>query len=478
MNRIKGLALTVGMAATLVYLVPGCDDLITETNNYIIAGHPEAEFSANKDGGCVPCTVQFSDNSQGPYQRGTFNFGDDTPDSESTFDPDSTGTFTHIYEEGGTYTVSLTVFDETLPDTGQDTETKSRFLIIGPLSAAFDTDTTMGCRGLEVTFTNISQAGITKWVWSFGDGAGITYNDSTPDTITHTYTMIDTLQVTLTVTGECGTTTGIDTITIIDCLTPVCSLSVHEGCIPLSVDFWDMTDPTVAFRSWDFGNGETSILMDNTIEYDSAGIYVIALGISDNENGPFGYVYDTVIVHDTVTALFTVIGDSTSCHLPGRQFQVRFLDQSLGQISHLVWDFGDGDTLHDDTNPIHAYTEPGVYDVSLIVEGMCDSTLISDTSIIPNLVVLFDSLTEANTALGFVPSTGDTSTVFTFAVDTTRAVIETWTWTVDTLTIENAWSVIYSFPDTGWHAVSVTVTNGCGSFTIDSSIYIDTMATP
>ena len=48
--------------------------------------------------------------------------------------------------------------------------------------------------------------------------------------------------------------------------------------------------------------------------------------------------------------------------------QVQFSDASMGAIHTWLWDFGDGDTAMV-PNPMHTYTTPGVYDVTLVVMG-------------------------------------------------------------------------------------------------------------
>lgn len=477
MKRIKALTIIAVLMMALIYLVPGCDELVTEVNNYTIAGHPIAEFNADKYDCCVPCTVTFDDNSQGTYQYGVFNFGDGTTDSESTFTPDSIGTVTHIYDSAGTYNVSLTVIDSTLPDTGRDSEYKSRYIIVGPLSAEFNADTTCGCPGTEVTFTPLETNGITKWNWDFGDGNDTVFDDSTPDTITHIYSSADTFEVIHTTTGTCGTTSEIDTIIIVDCLDPVCSLSVHEGCAPLSVNFRDMTsDSNATSRTWDFGDGGTSTEQDITYTFYASGVYQITLGVSENENSPYAYAYDTVIVYNSVTALFTVQGDSTSCDFPGRQFHVKFLDQSKGNIQNLIWDFGDGDTLHNDTNPIHAYIDPGIYSVSLTATGLCGEDTIIDTLTDTALVVLSDTLYEETSGFKILPNdtVSDIATEFTFT-DTSIGVIEERKWTLNSDEVEDSVEINYIFDDAGSYEVTLEISNCCGdTIEVSRTVVIDT----
>jgi len=46
----------------------------------------------------------------------------------------------------------------------------------------------------------------------------------------------------------------------------------------------------------------------------------------------------------------------------------RFINTSYGDYDHTLWDFGDGATSTLE-NPAHTYTRPGVYTVTLTVNG-------------------------------------------------------------------------------------------------------------
>ncbi len=92
----------------------GCQDSHTETIN-VLQG-PDPVFSFNQDGPCVPVSVQFTDESQSPVAITGYewNFGDGL--SSFVQNP------VHIYQNPGTYDVTLTVYsangcsvEETVP---------------------------------------------------------------------------------------------------------------------------------------------------------------------------------------------------------------------------------------------------------------------------------------------------------------------------------------------------------------------------
>jgi len=65
--------------------------------------------------------------------------------------------------------------------------------------ADFIADTTNGTVPFTVHFSDSSSGNITNWQWDFGDG-----NSSTEQNPTHTYEVVDTFTVSLTVTGPSG----------------------------------------------------------------------------------------------------------------------------------------------------------------------------------------------------------------------------------------------------------------------------------
>ena len=151
------------------------------------------------------------------------------------------------------------------------------------------------------------------------------------------------------------------------------SANVTSGSAPLTVNFRDRSyeyiyDYSVDVNDlyWDFGDGAVSNEEDPSHTYNEPGIYTVTLRI-----------VDTTAFEDTETKTDFIAVDAQP--KPQAQFRasrmrgtqntyVRFYDQSSGDIDQWHWDFGDGNDSND-INPVHYYTVPGTYTVSLTVSG-------------------------------------------------------------------------------------------------------------
>ena len=76
---------------------------------------------------------------------------------------------------------------------------------------------------------------------------------------------------------------------------------------------------------------------------------------------------DYVVAQDQVTAGYAFTNAA---------LEVTFENQSSAAGTSYVWDFGDGMTSIG-VNPIHTYSEEGVYEVTLTATGPCNSDVIT-----------------------------------------------------------------------------------------------------
>ncbi len=158
-----GATQTVTPNTTTTYEVTGTDDYGCENTDQVVvtvSPIPVPDFEADIREGCEPLTVNFTNLSG--FTGGTckWDFGDGT-----------TGVLcnnvTHTYQNGGTYSVSLTITDA-IGCSGTYTE-QDYIAVRSKPEAMFTADPMVtGTSDPEVTFTNGSHNG-TDFTWIFGD---------------------------------------------------------------------------------------------------------------------------------------------------------------------------------------------------------------------------------------------------------------------------------------------------------------------
>ncbi|MQY70739.1 PKD domain-containing protein, partial [bacterium] len=185
------------------------EDTEVKTNYITVTSGPlpAADFTGTPRSGSEPLSVSFTDLSTENPTSWSWSFGDGgTSTSQNP---------THIYNNVGTYTVSLTATNAY----GSDTETKPGYITVSsapqPPDADFSADPTSGSAPLDVTFTDLSSGSPTSWSWSFGDGGSSA--DQNPQ---YTYNAEGTYTVSLTATNADGsdTETKPDYITVTEAL--------------------------------------------------------------------------------------------------------------------------------------------------------------------------------------------------------------------------------------------------------------------
>ncbi|MDO8303721.1 MAG: PKD domain-containing protein, partial [Sedimentisphaerales bacterium] len=166
--------------------------------------------------------------------------------------------------------------------------------------------------------------------------------------------------------------------------------SVLSGSAPLSVKF---TDRSIAMkgtksRLWDFGDGTTSADSSPLHLYLSPGIYTVSLTLTDNANAQDTET-KTSLIEVGMTAPLTACFAAQKLSGAGRT-AIKFNNYSKGVITNYLWNFGDG-TTSTLASPLHAYTNIGVYTVSLTVSGPGGSSTETETNYVyilkPNVYV-------------------------------------------------------------------------------------------
>jgi PKD repeat protein len=151
------------------------------------------------------------------------------------------------------------------------------------------------------------------------------------------------------------------------------------GVAPLTVAFTDQSSGNPTSWRWDFGDGATSTIQNPTHTYAAPGTYTVSLTATNVAGSNTATRTDLV----TSTPPSPPTADfSASPTSGGAPLDVTFSDQSSGDPTGWSWDFGDG-ASSTAQNPLHTYSSPGSYTVSLTVTNPGGS----DTATKPDHVV-------------------------------------------------------------------------------------------
>jgi len=406
----------------------GCIDTLTKKDS-IAVGVAHAGFTA-PDSVCVNTVFQLFNTSQPATGKLQWSFGDNT--SSIVANP-----FTS-YKAPGVYNISL------VADFGGCKDSVSKPIKVLPkAAAAFIADKTISCSApFTVHFTN-KTPGAAGYQWLFGDSTG-----SALPNPTHTYLQQGTYDVTLITTNTNGCTDTLKQKAFINLTPPDVKIAglPLTGCAPVvftPVYTVNSLLPITAY-SWDFGDGTTSSSASPTHTYNTPGSYTVSLTYttSDGCTGIIRYP-DAVKAGQKPLASFSA-NPTTACAAT----PVGFTDNSTGNLTSWLWNFGDGIT---DTsrNPTHFYNDTGYFSIRLIVSNNgCSDTLVKPSYIyIKPPVAKYAVDVQCNDPFHFV------FTNYSIGANT-------WTWDFGDGTSSSAFNPVHTYSNTGNYVVKLTVTNG------------------
>ncbi|MFT3883977.1 MAG: PKD domain-containing protein [Flavobacteriales bacterium] len=413
----------------------------------LLVKYPKPLLSATPQRGCAPLAVTLS-NSTDPALTAhlAWDLGDGTTDTNAVV--------AHTYRTAGTYSVRLSV---TSPEGCMKDSLFQDLITVHPRPvAAFSADTTSGCVGLVVQFSNATTSpdAFTS-AWDFGDGTSST--DQDPQ---HTYTVPGNYDVRLTVTSAFGCsddTLRTQFIAILATPEPAFAAEPDSGCIPLAVRFNNQTPgQELQDPEWDLGNGQTSTDGSPSTTYTIPGHYTVTLTMR-NALGCSATItrVDAVAAHPIPVVTFSVAPDSGCAPLT-----VRFTNSTdPGMIGSCHWDFGDGGSapVCDTT---HTYATAGDYNVTLVVTSPAGCA--GDTTLFD--IVHVDSSPMAD--FSYSPRPADINHPYVLFRDRSSNDVTSWLWDLPSANPNSANTTSFraSYPDhaPGEYPVTLIVSNGYG----------------
>ncbi|NVO18224.1 MAG: PKD domain-containing protein [Bacteroidetes bacterium] len=306
---------------------------------------------------------------------------------------------THTYTISGTYNVTLTV-----SNTNGCSNTIIKPVVIIPQPISNFDYSQPACKGSDVQFFSLASANpgyIVQWIWNFGDGNNTTIGFQGNPNVLHTYGNYGTFNVTLTVkTNDSCTKSFTKPITVAP--NPLANFSFQTTCINSPVQFNDLSQAgggSISDWQWNFGEPASGSNNQSTLQnpqhtFSAPITYIVSL-IVTNSGGCKDTILIPVPIHGLPGVDFT---SSAGCVNDSTHFASSPFVDSLAVVTR-EWDFGDGITATQQSNPYHIYTSSGVFTVTLTVTDTagCASVKTHTVSISPPPTSFFQASTPGCT---------------------------------------------------------------------------------
>lgn len=318
----------------------------------------------------------------------------------------------HRYTSLGTYTVQLTVTNDTCSHTIQQT------VKVGGGVPDFSASINSVCKGtvIQLTADSTNAGNIQSYSWNLGGGLP----QQSGNTISVTYPQAGLYTVSLTVRDQNGCLDSTVKQQYIRINGPTAALQAanNTGCKGLEAQFTDAsrTDGTNNITQWEWNFGDGTIVNETTSatmrhRYNQAGTYDVSLKVTDASGCTDLLSMPQLVNTSDITAAFTAV-DTLSC--PGGS--VQFTNASYAPTSYnSSWSFGNGKQATEQ-NPATTYDAEGLYSVTLKITddyGCSDSVTRTDYISINYPVASFTVNDSASACIPFPVQYTNTSSHYT-----------------------------------------------------------------
>ena len=335
----------------------------------------------------------------------------------------------------GNYSVTLIVTNSY----GGDTLTKTNYITVIPIEADFTANQTNCVIGSTINFSDLSLCSPTSWQWNFTPTT-ITYVSGTNSNSQNPkvqFNATGVYTVSLIVSNSFGSDTLIQTnyITVVSSYN-MCSSTYSTSTAGILYDSGGLTgsygnnencnfliDPecavsiTLSFNSfqledyydylyvYDGTDATGALLLSATGSYTipspvtaTSGAMYIVFTSDDSVIYPGFEAHWTSVIPSVPPIADFIISDTN----PPFNTGVQFTDQTTNYPFSWFWNFGD-DSTSTEQNPVHAYSTPGTFSVTLIVSNCLGDDTITKTLTVqqpPSITVVPDSYNISLAACG------------------------------------------------------------------------------
>jgi gliding motility-associated-like protein len=416
----------------------------------------KADFAIDKNGGCSPLTVSFTNTTTGASSSATYQWDLGNGNTSSLMNAGAT----YVVEQS--YSITLTVTD----GSKSSSQTKQIAVYKRP-TVDFSFDVAKGCLPLPVNFTATAMPGdgsIANYYWDFGDGS--TQQISLPQ-IQHTYNFAENSNVGLTVTNSYGCYTSVQksAVQVLGAIQSSFTVDKTVLCnISDPVQFTNTSSgPGTSIYAWDFGDGNTSSTINPSHVYNKKGKYSVSLMVSSSDGCKISSTQSTYINVRNFNTDFDVpapICENTSA---------TFIDKSSPVSGNSIWIVDNQIACYYCYGSFtYTFTDLQDHKIQLVnTYGTCADTATKTVSV--------KSLPDIKPFVINIPSYCNTPVTVSFKDTTSGAVA--WSWELyQAYSINQPFSTVqstsYTFASPDWDYVYLTVKNAAGCIATETQSVI------
>ncbi|UWR11607.1 PKD domain-containing protein [Sulfitobacter mediterraneus] len=287
-------------------------------------------------------------------------------------DPVAVSAFERTYTTPGVWSAQLVVTDDSGVTNATDTDDLTIRVNHAPVAEAgprLDTEV------LQVSFDGSASSDADGdaliYLWDFGDGSAPMEGAQ----VTHVYEKSGIYPVTLRVNDGTGlkNAKAIDTTVVTIKTRPIAMAGGNKDVCsgqPILFDASDSSDPdgSLLLYSWDFGDGETSDLVNPSKTYEQPGAYPVTLTVRNGTGTDWGTAVDRIAALIREGPISDAGEDMTVCTNQAVRFDGSGSTDADGAVNSFAWTFGDGGTASGE-RPEYRFKKPGNYVVNLTITG-------------------------------------------------------------------------------------------------------------
>ena len=301
---------------------------------------------------CQPGPVNFTASSSGKKVKYDWDFGDGATLSTAS------GNTAHTYAASGNYTVSLNATDTTgCAGTAGTTVQVKKPPVVATVSP------TSGCIPANAVFTATATVPVndfvTKYIWDFNDGSPII--TTAGNTTSHLYTAVGGYAPTLNIVTSDGCTNSYKHPGVGYGTPPVnhVAYAKKDTVCGSETPVFVSKAKNANYYVWDFGDGTTAGVNDTLTQHKYATLGSKTVTVTPYFNDCPGTTISFPIVVVGIIASYNYSNICTD------RKTYSFVNTSQGNLSAILWTFGDGKPNDTTKNVTHSFPDSGQFVTTL-----------------------------------------------------------------------------------------------------------------